>query len=292
MALVASLCLVGSAWAKEQADPYEAARDAEARLDYRHLITDATRALEMPQSHEHLVTLYRMLGTANGVLGHSEAAVDAFTKLLAIAPDFHLPRGTSPKISTPFKEAGGYWIDRPGGLRITPTLPHEIDGGKALPMPVKIDDPLNMTSTVRVSYRVQGEVEWKKLEAPMGPDVTLTLPPDQLPARASDYVLELYFTALSSTGGELRLAGDATHPLTVAVRAPQGVAVVSPGNPNLVTTTTSTPKEKKPLIKQWWLWTAVGAAVVVIAVGGGVGGYYSRPDTSHVGLTLTTRTGP
>src|SRR5262245_55828586 len=65
-------------------DPYDAARDAEARLDYRGVVNHATKALEMANSHERLVNLYRLLGTANGVLGKTEDAVDAFTRLLAV----------------------------------------------------------------------------------------------------------------------------------------------------------------------------------------------------------------
>ena len=84
----------------------------------------------MANTHERLVNLYALLGTAYGVLGKSEESADAFTHLLAIDPDHHLPRGLSPKITRPFQEAGGYWLDRPGGLAVTPTMPREIAAGK------------------------------------------------------------------------------------------------------------------------------------------------------------------
>src|SRR5581483_7405001 len=193
LSLAASL---GRAKPPEPADPYDAARDAEGRLDYKSVLTHATRALDVANNHERLVNLYQMLGTANAVLGKTEAAVDAFTRLLAIDPDHKLPRGTSPKINAPFREAGGYWIDRPGGLQVTPTLPREIAAAKPLTIPVKLDDPLQMTANVRVNYRLAGDLVFLMLEAPVGPEITFNIPAEQITARRGDYALELYFTAL------------------------------------------------------------------------------------------------
>jgi len=276
---------------KPAGDPYDAAREAEGRLDYKGVLNNAAKALELANSHERLVNLYRLMGTASAVLGKTEDAVDAFTKLLAIDPEHKLPRGTSPKINTPFKEAGGYWVDRPGGLQVVPTLPRELNQGKALSVPVRIEDPLSMTTLVRLNYRIQGEPEFSKLETAMSPTVTLTIPPEQLPVKGSDYVLELYVTAVGSTGSELRQAGDASHPLSIAVRAP------NLNNEPLVTTTTSgaivssvPPKPKKPLIKQWWLWTAVGGvAAVGLGLGLGLGLTVGAPDKTHVDVGLSSR---
>src|SRR4051812_6362066 len=55
-------------------DPYDAAREAEARLDYKAVIANGTAALDMANTHERLVTLYSLLGTAYGVLGRNEDA--------------------------------------------------------------------------------------------------------------------------------------------------------------------------------------------------------------------------
>jgi hypothetical protein len=280
----------GAAWAKGDTDPYEAARDAEAQLNYKAVLMNASRALETAQPHEHLVQLYRMLGTANGVLGKSNDAIDAFTKLLAIDPDHKLPRGTSPKITGPFREAGGYWVDRPKGLQVLPALPTEISVGKSLTVPVKLEDPLGMTANVRMSWRLQGDVEYKNMEAPMSPNVSFTIPADQIPTKTADYNLELFVTALGSTGSELRLNGDPASPLSVVVRVPKTEVIVHDGNGNNTVVVSGPPKEKKPLIKQWWLWTAVGAVVVVgAAVGGGLGWFYGRPDTTHTDIGITSK---
>src|SRR5215510_2846947 len=140
LGVVAAFLISISAYAKPEApDPYDAARDAEGRLDYKNVLNNAHKALDLTQTHDRLVEIFRLMGTANALLGKGDAAVDAFTKLLAIDPDHKLPRGTSPKINVPFKEAGGYWLDRPGGLQVVPTLPHELSQGKALSIPVKVD---------------------------------------------------------------------------------------------------------------------------------------------------------
>jgi hypothetical protein len=296
-AAVVFFTLAGLAQAKPAdpaADPYDAARDAEAQLNYKQVVIQANRALEGANSHERLVNLYRMLGTANGVLGKGDDAVDAFTKLLAIDPDHHLPRGTSPKITAPFREAGGYWVDRPKGLQVLPTLPPEMASGKPLNIPVKLDDPLQLAANVRLSYRLQGEVEWKTLTSPAGPNVAFLVPADQIAARPTDYNVELYFIALGASGSELRLAGDPAAPLTVKVAGVHSndTVVVTTTNGGTTTTTTTTEKKPNPILKKWWLWTAVGAVVVVgVGLGAGLGWYYSR-DTSHVDFSITSKTGP
>jgi hypothetical protein len=294
--VVVSLLLAQRAWAKtaEPADPYEAARDAEASLNYKSVLSHATKALEVAQTHERLVNLYQMLGISNAVLGHTDAAIDAFKILLAIDPDHHMPRGTSPKINGPFKEAGGYWIDRPGGLQITPTLPREILAAKPLAVPVKLDDPLQLTTTVRVNYRLVGDAEFQVLEATASPLVTLNIPAEQIVERKGDYSLELFFTALSAKGSELRLAGSAGQPLTVVVhgKQPELISpVLFPPNGGYIE---QKPVKKPPpaFLKKWWFWAAIGGGVVVVvALGTGLGLYFTR-DTSHVDLGLSSRTGP
>jgi len=277
-------------WAKPAggADPYDAARDAEGRLDYKAVVVQSNRALETAQTHDRLVNLYRLLGTANALVGKNQDAIDAFQRLLAIDPDHKLPRGTSPKITGPFREAGGFWVDRPGGLQIVPTLPKDANSDKPLAIPVKIDDAMSLTANVRMSYRQQGESEWKTAETPVGASITLNVPPTDIPTKASDYVLEIYFAAMSSNGSELRLAGEAARPLSIAIRGP--------GSMTTTTTTTGAivngqpDKPRKPLIKTWWFWAAVGgAAVVAIGLGAGLGYYYGRPDTSITDVNVSSK---
>jgi hypothetical protein len=296
---VSWLVPVGGVAQAVPADPYDAAHDAESNLDYRAVVTYSTQALKQPQNHEHMVELYRLLGTANAVLGHSDEAVDAFTRLLAIDPDHHMPRGLSPKITKPFKEAGGYWIDRPGGLGVTPNIPRDVAAGKPVPVSVKLDDPLQMTATVRFNYRREGDPDYMKMEQPAGgaislamaPGINFTIPGDQVPSRHADYNLEVYFTAIGPNGGELRSAGDAVHPLQITVRAVREEAVgTADTSGNALLASEPPPKKKSPaFLKKWWFWTAVGGVVVVgAALGGGLGWYYGR-DTSHVDISVTSR---
>jgi hypothetical protein len=280
-------------------DPYDAAKDAEGRLDYKAVVAQAKRALGMPQTHDRLVEIYRLLGTANGVLGHNDEAVDAFTKLLAVDPDHRLPRGLSPKITRPFQEAGGYWIDRPGGLTVTPDMPREAQPGKPIVIAVKLQDPLHMAENVRLSWRREGDVEFQHIDAavgggisltiPTGGGPTVTIPADQVQSRKADYNVELYLTALSASGGELRSSGDAIHPLSVIVRVPRDLALVPTGGETGTTVTVEKQRKPRgPLIKQWWFWTAVGGGAVAIGLGVGLGIGLTR-DTSHVDLNVTSK---
>jgi hypothetical protein len=304
LSLVASLALcatfLGGRARAAPADPYDAAHDAEARLDYRAVLASATEALKQANSHERLVELYRLLGTANAVLGKNDDAVEAFTRLLAIDPDHRLSRGLSPKITRPFKEAGGYWIDRPGGLGVAADVPRDVAPGKPLTVSVKLDDPLQMAASVRLSYRHEGDPDYVKLEQPVGAPISLsigsglsfTIPAEQVTARRSDYNLELYFTALSGSGSELRQAGDPAHPINVTVRAARETEPLVTAQPNALLAQPQPKSRKKSVLTKWWFWTAVGGVVVVgAALGGGLGYYYSR-DTTHGDATLSSRIGP
>jgi hypothetical protein len=282
-------CSLGhQAWAKPEDNPYEAARDAEARLDYKSALKYSKLALERANTHDQLVTIYRILGTSNALLGKTEDAVDAFTRLLAIDPDHRLPKGTSPKINTPFKEAGGYWVDRPGGIQLVPSVPKEVAAAKDLMIPVKLEDPLGMVTNLRLSYRTEAGADWRKLEATVTPMIAFTIPASEIPAHPNDYSIEMYVAALGSTGSEVRLAGDANKPMSIVVRVPkESGAVVTISAPGGGVQTVE--KKPNPILRKWWLWTAVGGVVVLgAALGGGLGWYYSR-DTSHVDATVTTR---
>ncbi len=295
MVVASFLLAAGAARAKgppDAADPYEAARDAQEKLDYKTVIREGSRALDGPLAHDKLINLYQMLGTAYAALGKTEPAIDAFTRMLAIDPDHHLPRGTSPKINGPFREAGGYWVDRPGGLQVQPTLPREILAAKPLAIPIKLDDPLQMTATVRMNYRLAGDPDFNVAEAPVATGLIMNIPEEKIVERTGDYALEIYFTALSAKGGELRFNGDPGHPLTITVHGKKEVVVPPPLMAQTFYNDQPRQEKRKPpaFLKKWWFWTAIGAGVAIaVGLGAGLGWYFTR-DTSHIDLSVTSKT--
>jgi hypothetical protein len=274
----------------------EAARKAMSSLRYKVVIQEAPKALAQPgNSHDVLVELYSMLGIANGALGKSQAAADAFTKLLAIEPKYQLPSGLSPKITLPFKEAGGFWLDRPDGLSVKPSPPAQVRAKKAIAVPVAIDDALSMGKTVRLSYR-SGEADWTVLTANAAAKVSFEIPASAVPASPDPYDLEYTVTVLDENGGELRLAGDPTAPLKISVLP---VAATRPvdDRPDLVPstqppggTTPVEPEARPSIFTKWWFWTAVG----VVAIGGAGATYWalSGGGDDGIGLTVTSEVAP
>ena len=158
-------------------DPLEAAREAARNLKYAKVVTHATRALELPDnSHDVMVELYELLGIAHAATGDEEAAVDAFKRLLAVSPEHKLRSGLSPRITTPFKEAGGYWIDRPGGLKVEVSVPPEVLPNADVTLNVAITDPLGMATNTRLRYRRASSTEWIDLELPAAGSLAYSIP--------------------------------------------------------------------------------------------------------------------
>lgn len=272
-----------------------AVRAAAGRLAYKDVRTLAVTALATPgNSRAAMVELYRHLGTAHAVLGDEPAALDAFTRLLAIDPDHHMPAGLPPRVMSPFREAGGFWIDRPKGLTVTLTLPASAPTAVDLRVPVTLDDPLQMAATVRLRYRVRGAATFAAVDAPAVPAPTLTVPAAALPG---DGELELYAVAYDVNQGEVSGAGSATSPLVVtiappiavvpdpAVAAELGLGASAPATTVGTSGTADDGVAGDPIYKKWWFWTAIG----VVAVGAGGTILYLGSRDSGVDLSVSAR---
>lgn len=272
-------------------DPLVTVRQAAAKLDFKTVRKVATAALTRPgNTRATMVELYHHLGIAQAVLGDEPAATDSFTRLLAIDPEHQLPPGQPPKVMSPFREAGGYWFDKPNGLSVGLTPPAHVAGGGKLDLTITLDDPLAMAATVELAYRLRGATAWLRVSAPASPPPTLTIPASELPESPTAATLELYATAFDANRSELRSAGTAEAPLTVAIDAKRlDTAVVPP--PDQVAALTTPPargaddRDDGGIFKTWWFWTAVGA--VALTAGGTA--YYLSSQDEGVDLTVTAR---
>jgi len=296
--------------------PLDDARAAAARLKYKLALKYATEALAVPNNtHAALVEIYALLATAHATLGEPDKATDAFTRLLGIEPGFALPKGLSPKVTTPFREAGGYWIDHPDGIRLGVDLARaapEPAGGGTVAVPATLDDPLKMAERVRLHWRHAGEAEFAVAEAGAGPRVAFDV-------TGPAATLEVWIEAVDAHGGSLRAVGDARTPLGLGGAAAGtaggtgagtgsgtgsgaltgGGTGSGAGSGALAGTgagagagaglgATVAPGGGHSLFGRWWFWTAVG----VVVLGGAGAAYYFAGPAQGIDLRISTTVAP
>jgi len=128
-------------------DPLEAAERAYEKVDFATQLEQATRALEAGhRDPATLANIYRLLGIAHAALGSSDAAKQAFMRLLALDPAVALEHVLSPRLRTPYMEARGFWDVSRSRL----ALGVDWDAtGHALEL--TLSDPLQMGHRVRVT---------------------------------------------------------------------------------------------------------------------------------------------
>jgi hypothetical protein len=291
--------------------PLDEARAAAAKLKYKLVVKYATEALAMPGNpHAALVEIYALLATAHATLGDPDKATDAFTRLLGIEPGYALPKGLSPKVTTPFREAGGYWIDHPGGITLAVDLARAAAGpggmGATVAVPATLDDPLKMADRARLHWRHAGEAEFAVADAAAAPSMTFSV-------TGPAATLEVWLEAVDAHGGSLRTAGDARAPLVlVGAGAGTGTATgtgtgagavtgtgTGTGTGALVGTGTGAGAGAgagaaaggggHSVLGRWWLWTIVG---VVVLGGAGAAAYYFAGPAQGIDLSITATVGP
>jgi tetratricopeptide (TPR) repeat protein len=88
------------------------AAEAYGILDYELCVDSADQAAKMPATRQERLDAYRYLGLCHAALGDTESARQYFVRLLAIDPNSKLPDGLSPRFTSTFLEAKGYWLGR------------------------------------------------------------------------------------------------------------------------------------------------------------------------------------
>lgn len=227
------------------------ARQAYAGLEYERCRAQAKGALEEPATREERVEAYRLMGLCRAALGDTEPAREAFIHMLAIDPEARLPEGLSPRFTSSYLEAKGYWV---GQKTLTLQVARSrTEGGKRVVL-LEIHDP--MEQVAKVSFRKEfGELS-PGLKA--APRMELELPGGE----------PVEIVALDAHGGEVAL---------LSVGAPEVPKIAADSD---VKNTPTETVEEPPAGSDVWMWVAVGAGTGVLVAGAaaaGLGVYLYQP---------------
>lgn len=220
----------GVAWAD---DPLARARDAVGASDYMAARTELVAAREAGRCNpEETVELYQLSGIVEAALGNTEAATDAFARLLALSSTAALPPGTAPKITRLLETARLSFLDNASlELKVeTAARPPAITV-------IVVSDPLRMVAATRVAYTVDGGPE-RTAEVPASPRAEIALPAGRrFAARVA---------ALDEHGNRLVEIGSRDAPIAIVAEPPS--TVVRADAPPPVRARAA----RRPIMLRWW----------------------------------------
>jgi hypothetical protein len=220
-------------------DCVAAARQAVAISDYsgaHAVLATARRAGRCGPAES--AELYRLSGVVEAALGNTDAATEAFKRLLALSPGATLPPGTSPKITRPFAAAAN-------------AAPSPIDvkleaAGQPGAFTLIVSDPVRLVDKVRVLHAIDGRAEEAR-EVAAAPRSAIDLP------SGTRTVIRL--VALDAHGNRL----VEREPLVITRAAPP--AVIPPPPP-------ARREARRPIYMRWWPYAAA------TVVSGGATAYF------------------
>jgi hypothetical protein len=221
-----------------------------AGLDFRGAASSFDRVAKLGgMSREQLVRVYRGQGTAHAALGHSTAARDAFMKLLAIDPDFHVDPNMSPRTKAPYFEARGFWTAQ----SVRPGLETSVamNGNVPARITVTLRDPTHLTAHVITGYRWETGAEFTVKASSAESTSVVPIPPPARPVPA----LEFFVQALDGSDNVLFEKGSPETPQVTAVNAPPRKEPAPPPR--------SGEGEKSKTVFQSPVFWAIAGAVVV-----------------------------
>jgi hypothetical protein len=255
--VVATLLGITQAAAEPPLDRAKAAVEASDYLAAKTALAEALAAGS--SSPDQLAEIYRLTGIVAGALGETTAAVDAFTRCLALAPKAELPPGTSPKIAKPFATAQAYFKTHEP-LKIKT----ETTADPPAVTVIVVSDPLAMIARVEATVIVDGKPE-QKLERPGSARTTIELPAGKR--------LDLRIAALDAKGNHVAELGSTDVPIVIVGPSaggvkPDPVAVTKP----------AAPVKQRPLYLRWWLWGSVTIAVAGAGVYFGIDAVRTKND--------------
>lgn len=249
--------------------PLERARAAIDASDYLAGRTALTAALASGDlGPTDLVETYRLSGFIAAALGEQAAAVQAFERMLSLAPTTKLAAGTAPKITKRFDAAQALVKGRePVKITVeTAATPPSITV-------VIASDPVHMITSVRAIVRVDGRAE-QTFDQPLTDRVTIALPVGRR--------LDLRVVARDEHGNRVSEVGSTDVPLVIvgpgAPEPTKPVVVTTMPKPNPSPAVHHEQGSQRPVYLAWWLWA--GTSVVIAGAGAyfGVGAIGAQHD--------------
>jgi hypothetical protein len=245
------------AWAQSvecRANPHlSRAKDEYDRLEFDRAGRTLQRAIEYSRNCRWgLAEIYRLKAFVDAVNAERERCQRAFEVLLALDPDYVMPRDVPPKIRSCFDEALDVDSSR-RRLALAVEPPTTAVPDAPVPVDVRVDDPLRLVDEVQVHFRRKGLSVYTTVTTRANDDVSVVIPALAVPSAPEAYEMEYFVRAVNRWEGVLSEVGSS--------RQPMGFAVAKG-------------KTSRAFYEKWWFWTIAGVAVAggvttaVLATGG------------------------
>lgn len=243
-----------------RADEIEEAERRLADLDY----TDAINILESLLRHgeadaRDLARIYGLLGKAAASSGEDSQAVWAYTRLLALEPDFDLGSGVSPRLRRAMAAARRE-LPENASIRLQLRAPRQAWAERPTSIALEVNaDGLGLVRGMRVYHRREGAASYSRVTVRGPPPLEAVIPAFSTPRAGRR--LEYWVAALDEYGNELSTMGTRGRPMSMPVRNPPADASSGRGRSG------DHDGDEGGVTKQWWFW----AGLVAVAAGATAG---------------------
>jgi hypothetical protein len=222
------------ALAQTQGHPHDLlqrGRDLYEDQQYEESIQTLSGALVRPDNTlAQKIEIYRLLALDHITLGHKEEAENVVRALLALQPDYALPRTESPRFRDFFAAVRAKWeADGRPGLASQASAPEPVTLRHSSPSEAAPDHEITLTATVdgpgrrarqvEVFYRTGARGRFTELTAQFAPadgSARVTLPASAVQPPYVAY----YLLARDAAGLPVASSGDAEAPLRIPVPEP------------------------------------------------------------------------
>lgn len=123
LVLLGGLLQVGALQAAADCPALVQAREAHRQLDYDRVTPLLRQALTQPCSDADRAETYELLALMHVTYNRDDEAIEAFSQLLTLSPDYAPPDGSSPKIRAAFEQARAQRAPAPPPSPAPPTAP-------------------------------------------------------------------------------------------------------------------------------------------------------------------------
>ena len=194
-----------------------AAETAFEQVDYVATYQSCSLAIEQGHANpKQILRLHVLCGISAAALDRSDESRAHFKVALALRSELRLERELSPKLRSPYLEAQGYWS------HFEERLSMKMSGGDTnRRLSLKVVDPAQLASKVRISLRAIGGSEFQSHDLDPVSSMTLQLTREQLAHGVSYFaaILDAHDNVLLELGNELEPIEIQPRPLSRAKKS-------------------------------------------------------------------------